>query len=386
MERATIVDRIHGASSGAPHRSFRVTDETRIPIVLLTGFLGAGKTTLLNRLLRHPEMSGTAVVINEYGEVGLDHHLVEQAEPDDIELIEGGCMCCTARGKLTDALMSLFVKAQRKQIPTIKRLIIETTGLAEPGPILQQINGSEQLAERFVLDSVVTLVDAVNGDATLTEIDIAQKQITAADRLLLTKTDLAEQASVDTLRAKLAAINPDAIIENVGPNGVEPGQLFSGARYRASAGAFRITGLLANADRIRLAAGPSLLAEGSDESQSPDAFQIQTFSLVFDEPLAPWRFFGWLDYLRSLCGSDLLRVKGILNIEGNPAPFVIHGVQNVFHPVEELKAWPSDDHRSRIVFITRGWGEETVKQIVGQLTGPEQPMDDAAIDAAWADA
>lgn len=362
--------------------------DTRIPVVLLTGFLGAGKTTLLNALLHRPDMSGTAVIINEYGEVGLDHHLVEQAEPDDVELIAGGCMCCTARGRLTDALMNLFAKAQRKQIPTIRRVIIETTGLAEPGPILQQFNLSEQVHERFVLDTVVTLIDAVNGETTVEQIDIAQKQITAADRLLITKSDLVSETRLAALRAHLAEINPDAEIDVVSKGLALPAQLFAGARYRPSAGRFRITGLLAKADTIRLSGegGASLLDSDDPDAAAPDAYAIQTFSLIIDEPLPPWRFFGWLDYLRSLCGTDLLRVKGILNIEGNPAPCVVHGVQNVFHPVEELSSWPSEDHRSRIVFITRGWGQETVKSTLAQLLGPEQPMGDAEIDAAWGNA
>ena len=172
-------------------------------------------------------------VINEFGDVGLDHHLVEQAEPDEVELIEGGCMCCTTRGRLAESLMSLFSKAQRKQIPSLKRVIIETTGLAEPGPILSQLLRAPQLAERFVLDSVVTLVDAANAATTVEQIDIAQKQIAGADVLLITKTDLVTPEVLEALRTKLLAMNPDADIHVPKKGAAKPDWLFTGGRRRA---------------------------------------------------------------------------------------------------------------------------------------------------------
>ncbi len=355
-----------------------LSTDTRIPMVLLTGFLGAGKTTLLNFLLRHPAMTGTAVVINEYGEVGLDHHLVEQAEPDDIELIEGGCMCCTTRGRLAESLMSLFTKAQRKQIPSLKRIIIETTGLAEPGPILNQLFNAPQLHERFVLDSVVTLVDAVNGAQTAEAIDIAQKQIAGADALLITKTDLVDADALDALKAQLRVMNPDAELYVPKKGAAQPDWLFTGGRRRPGAPGFGLSPLILKADSLRLApADPDLMSADADPwGDGPAWDEVQTFSLIVDAPLPAWKFFGWLDFLRSLAGNDLLRFKGIVNIEGQERPRVIHGVQTVLHPPEELERWPDEDRRTRIVFITRGWGQETVRNTLAYLkdTPDEAPL------------
>ena len=355
-----------------------LSTDTRIPMVLLTGFLGAGKTTLLNFLLRHPAMTGTAVVINEYGEVGLDHHLVEQAEPDDIELIEGGCMCCTTRGRLAESLMSLFTKAQRKQIPSLKRIIIETTGLAEPGPILNQLFNAPQLHERFVLDSVVTLVDAVNGAQTAEAIDIAQKQIAGADALLITKTDLVDADALDALKAQLRVMNPDAELYVPKKGAAQPDWLFTGGRRRPGAPGFGLSPLILKADSLRLApADPNLMSADADPwGDGPAWDEVQTFSLIVDAPLPAWKFFGWLDFLRSLAGNDLLRFKGIVNIEGQERPRVIHGVQTVLHPPEELERWPDEDRRTRIVFITRGWGQETVRNTLAYLkdTPDEAPL------------
>jgi len=360
-------------------------NDTRIPMVLLTGFLGAGKTTLLNALLRRPEMSGTAVVINEYGAVGLDHHLVQQAEPDEIELIEGGCMCCTTRGRLAESLMTLFTKAQRKQIPSLRRVIIETTGLAEPAPILNQLLRAPQLAERFVLDSVVTLVDAANAATTVEEIDIAQKQIVGADALLITKRDLVDDAAIDALRAKLLTMNPDADIHVPEKGTAEPGWLFTDGRRRPESAAFTLSSLVLNADAIRLAPVAADAADQADPwGDGPNWDDIQTFSLILDEPVPAWKLFGWLDFLRSLAGADLLRFKGIINLEGRDQPTVVHSVQNVLHPSEELAAWPSDDHRTRLVFITRGWGQETVRNTLAYLRDTPADIDAAQLDDAIA--
>ncbi len=351
--------------------------DTRIPMVLLTGFLGAGKTTLLNFLLRHPSMTGTAVVINEYGDVGLDHHLVEQAEPDEVELIEGGCMCCTSRGRLAEALMTLFTKAQRKQIPSLKRVIIETTGLAEPGPILSQILRAPQLAERFVLDSVVTLVDAANAGTTVEEIDIAQKQIASADALLITKSDLVDDAALAALREQLRGLNPDAEVYVPKKGAAQPDWLFTNGRRRPQSADFSLSPLILKADSIRLLPVTPGAPDSVDPwGDGPDWNDIQTFSLILDEPVAAWKLFGWLDFLRSLTGADLLRFKGIVNLQGQDKPTVLHGVQNLLHPAEELPAWPSDDHRTRLVFITRGWGQETVRNTLAYLqdTPNEDPL------------
>lgn len=319
-------------------------------------------------------MHGTAVVINEYGSVGVDHHLVESAQ-DDTELIADGCICCTASGQLAEALMSLFQRAQRRHFK-LRRVILETTGLAEPGPILRQLLSHPRLQERFVVDSVVTLVDAVNGSTTVDSHKIAVQQITGADRLIVTKTDLVDDAAAEQLELRLAQMNPDAVVERVLQGAARPEQLFSGAHRRAASG-LDFGNLFANADRLRFspttAQGPLV----ASREQKPGAQDIQTFSLILDQPIPPSTFYGWTDFLRSLCGPTLLRMKGLVNLQGQSVPTVVHGVQNVFHPARQLAEWPSDDHRTRLVFITRGWGQEVVGSTLAWLEAraPKQAAD-----------
>lgn len=343
--------------------------DSRLPVCVLTGFLGAGKSTLLNFVLRHPGMTGTAVVINEYGAVGIDHHLVESA-PDDTELVADGCICCTANGQLADALMSLFGRAQRRQF-ALRRVIVETTGLAEPGPILQQLLRHPQLAERFVIDSVVTLVDALNAPTTLDNLDIAVQQATGADRLLITKTDLVHEHDALALERRLAQMNPDATVERVINGAARPDQLFSGAHRRATSGE-DFGALFANVDRFRFTPGPSI-TKSPVMATAPADQDIQTFSLILDEPIPASTFYGWLSFLRQLCGPTLLRMKGIVNLEGLATPVVIHGVQKTFHPTRQLAAWPDEDRRTRLVFITRGWGQDVVGSTLDWLRSRRTP-------------
>lgn len=341
--------------------------DMRLPVCLLTGFLGAGKSTLLNFVLRHPQMQGTAVVINEYGSVGIDHHLVESA-PDDTALIANGCLCCTARGELAEALLGLFRRAQQHQVG-LRRIVIETTGLAEPAPILQQLLRHPQLAERFYIDSVVTVVDALNAADTLATHDIAVQQVTAADVLLLTKTDLVAGSAADDLERRLAAMNPDALRARIADGAAQAHHLFGGRHSRNTAGIDMGT-LFANVDQIRFT--PMQMPLGSLRAadtlaRTPGDQEIQTFSLIVDEPLAASTFFSWLDFLRALCGPTLLRLKGLVHIDGQAVPTVIHGVQRVFHPARQLDAWPDADRRTRLVFITRGWGLDVVASTLDYL-------------------
>ncbi|MGH8444659.1 MAG: CobW family GTP-binding protein [Solimonas sp.] len=342
----------------------------RIPVSVLTGFLGAGKSTLLNFLLRHPDMAGTAVVVNEYGEVGIDHHLIEIAR-DDLELIANGCLCCTARGEIVGALLSLHARAQQRGI-ALRRVIIETTGLAEPGPIVQQLLGHADLAALFAVDSVVTVVDARNVGSTLDEHDIAVRQVTAADQLLLSKTDLVDETAASALLRKLRAMNPEAGIEVLRHGAARPVQFFTGGRHDPASPRYQPGPLLAVADAIRftpLADGPARgLLRGS--GVTPREQDIQTFSLILDEALSECRLIGWLAFMRTLCGPTLLRVKGLLQIEGRPGPTVVHGVQQAFHPLAQLAAWPDADHRSRLVFITRGWGQDVIASALAYLRAP----------------
>ncbi|WP_421993203.1 CobW family GTP-binding protein [Roseococcus sp.] len=307
-----------------------------VPVTLLTGFLGAGKTTLLNRLLRQPAMAQTAVLINEFGEIGLDHLLVERLDEDTV-LLASGCLCCTIRGDLSRALRDL---AERPQ--PISRVVIETTGLADPAPILQTLMSDPWLIRQYRLDGVVTLVDAVHGMATLDAQPEALRQAAVADRIVLTKTDLAAPAEVAVLRDRLAALNPVAPILD---GEVEAAALLD-------AGPFSAEGKLPDIAGWVEAAGHRHHHHHHDVNRH-DA-RIRATCLRFTEPL-PWE--GLASYLEMLAitqGQHVLRMKAILNLRGQPAPVVMHGVQHSFHPPQLLEAWPEgDDRSSRIVFILR---------------------------------
>lgn len=335
-----------------------MSDGARLPVAVLTGFLGAGKTTLLNFLLRHPAMSGTAVVINEYGDVGLDHHLV-QAAPEDVELVEGGCLCCTVRGRLGSALLHLVMRSRDGALPPIRRIIIETTGVAEPGPIVQELLNVPELAERFSLAGVTTVVDAVNLAHSLDTLALARAQVAAADQLLVSKPDLVADDALPALEARLRRLNPDAPIAAIRQGGARPDHLFNARRDIAATPTLRW-----------MAAAPAVQFRPlREDTPTPADDAIDSFSVIVGQPLPEWRLMGWLSFLRGLAGPDLLRVKGLLNIEGRDTPLAIHAVQSVFHDPQPLDAWPDDDRRTRLVFITQGWGRETVTSTLNYLLG-----------------
>jgi G3E family GTPase len=312
-----------------------------IPVTVLTGFLGAGKTTLLNRLLKHPDMAGSAVLINEFGEIGLDHLLVENLDEDTV-LLNAGCLCCTIRGDLQRALRDLALKAEAGH--DIRRVLIETTGLADPAPILQTLMSDPVALRSFRLDGVVTVVDAMLGAATLDAQIEAVKQAAVADRLILSKTDIASADQVSELEARLNALNPGAPIRRVVAGDVAPDFLFG-------------AGLFDTASKIADVA-PWLAAEAAHHHHHHDPnrhdARIQAFGLTFADPL-PWEgLASWLEMLAITRGASILRMKAILNLVGEDRPVVLHGVQHVFHPPERLAAWPAGhDRQSRIVFILR---------------------------------
>jgi G3E family GTPase len=302
---------------------------------LITGFLGSGKTTLLNRLLRHPGMGETAVIVNEFGEIGLDHLLIETAL-DNAVLLKSGCLCCTLRGDLVDTLTSLFERRRRAEVPAFRRVLIETTGLADPAPIVHALMADPGVTPHYRLDHVITTVDAVNALRQLAEHYESAKQAAVADRLLLTKTDLASAGDIAAVIARLQALNAAAPILRVVDGAIEPDALFGAA--------------IAGRDPQALEAVPD---DHTHETGGSHHHGIASFCLVRDEPL-PWLPFArWLESLASLRASDLLRVKGIVHVRGRSKPLVIHVVQHVLHPPRELQSWPDDDRRSRIVFITR---------------------------------
>jgi G3E family GTPase len=332
-----------------------------VPVTLLTGFLGAGKTTLMNRLLRHPGLADTAVLVNEFGEVGLDHLLVEALDEDAV-LLNAGCLCCTVRGDLVRALRDLSARIEAGQ--PVRRVVVETTGLADPAPILQTLMSDPVVLRRFRLDGVVTLVDAVAGMATLDAQPEAVKQAAVADRLVVTKTDLAAPEAASALRAPLRALNPGAPLLEARHGEVEPGALLDCSLFDATRKHPDVARWLdaeAWAARDREAHDGHGHDRHHHDPNRHDA-RIQAFCLTFDEPL-PWDDLAtWLEVLAMTRGEGVLRIKGLLNLEGEDRPVAIHGVQHLFHPPARLAAWSEgDDRRSRIVFILRDIGRETVE-------------------------
>ncbi len=337
----------------------------RIPVSVLTGFLGSGKTTVLNRLVRNPEMARALVIINEFGEIGLDHELVESAN-DDMVLLQSGCMCCTVRSDLIDALEGMRHKAEQGDIPQFDRVVIETTGLADPAPILQGFISDPGLAQHFVLDGVTTTVDAVSGSATLDRHIEAVKQAAVADRLLLTKTDLAERAQAAALEARLRQLNPAAPVVRTLPDSVIGPDLLFGAGLYDPSGKSRDVRRWLEAEKY-LVSGAS---HGHDHGHGHDHHgeahahrhahedvnrhddHIRAVYLVFDDPIPGEVLDRWLGALLQFKGPDLLRFKAIVNVAELPGPLILHGVQHVIHPPTMLKSWPGEDRRTRMVFIT----------------------------------
>ncbi len=342
-----------------------------LPVSVLTGFLGSGKTTVLRYLLGHAAMDETAVIVNEFGEIGLDHLLVEKAEEDTV-LLNSGCLCCTVRGDLIDTLRQLFKKRVRREVPPFQRLMIETTGLADPAPILHTLMNDPMLVTRFRLDGVIATVDAVNGGATLGRHQEAVKQAAVADRLLITKTDLAAADAAKALGARLRRLNPAAPILPVVQGEVAPDRLFGAGLYNPET---------KSPDVRRW-----LKAEAYDGTQSHDHHghrhdvnrhddRIRAFCVSTDRPLNWDRFNSWIEMLITCHGADILRVKGILDVEDLERPMVIHGVQHLFHPPALLDAWPDGERLSRLVFITRGLDREMFEHtlrafIEGGARGP----------------
>jgi G3E family GTPase len=318
------------------------------PVVLLTGFLGSGKTTLLGRLLKDPALGDTAVLINEFGEVGLDHHLIERID-ETMVLLSSGCLCCTVRGELSDAIKALHSRRARGEIPPFRRVVIESTGLADPLPVIATITADPVLKHHFRMGSVVTTVDAVNGCDQLARQPESVNQSAVADRLVLTKTDLAAPAAVTAVVEALRALNPDAPLHDAVAETLEAATLLS-----------ERPALTVTLDGLRCAAAPSF-TPGSTASAHGDA--VASFALVFDAAL-DWTLFGlWLTMLLNRHGSAVLRVKGLLNLEGADTPVAIHGVQQLVHVPTHLPAWPDpQDRRSRLVFITRGLAPERIER------------------------
>ena len=323
-----------------------------IPVSIITGFLGSGKTTLVNKLLKRPEMNRVAVVVNELGEIGVDNDLVEVSS-EQMMLLNNGCLCCVLRGDLQETLRDLFLKRRNGEIIDFDRVVIETTGLADPAPVMQTLITDTLLLEQYRLDCVVTLVDAVNAPGQLKQFTEPVKQIALADRLVVTKSDLVSESQLQELTARLDELNPRAPVR-VALNGeIDLAFLVDVGLRRTSARLEEIERWLGDDDADHDREGH---AHRHDE-------HVKTFVLRFEQPM-PWAaFVQCMELLTALRGPDLLRVKGLVNVEGKPGPMVVQGVQHLFHPPLELAAWPGDDRGTRLVFITRGITRETVAQL-----------------------
>ena len=341
-----------------------------IEVSLLTGFLGSGKTTLLNRLLRHPDMSETAVLINEFGDIGIDHELVEQVDETMIELTTG-CLCCAVQGDLTRALRELFLRRVKGDCPPFRRVLIETTGLADPAPILHTLINDPVIATRYFLDGVISTVDAVHGLGQLDCYEECRKQAAVADRIVITKSDLADADAVTALEQRIATLNPGAPRHRAVMGEIEPDALFGCGLYNPSGKSFDVQNWL------RAEAFPQDHDHADHDHRRHDG-GIDSFCMIYDEPVDWAAFAAWIQTLITHRGENLLRIKGIMNIAGEDAPIAIHGIQHMFHPPVRLPAWPTDDRRSRVVFITHKIDRHEIEASLDALQQAAKETSDGA--------
>jgi G3E family GTPase len=336
------------------------------PVTLLTGYLGSGKTTLLNQLLRSPALRDTAVLINEYGEVAIDH-LLTRSVSGNITVLANGCVCCSVAGEMVSALRDLYFKRAKGEVPHFSRVIIETTGLADPAPIMHTLIEMPLVAARYTLSGVVTTVDATYGEAQLNANEEAVKQAAVADRIVLTKVDLASSETIAKLKTRLNNLNPGATIVESVMGDVDAAALFNTGVYQTKQKTLDVNKWL-NAEAYRQVNVNQTLPQLSTASAKPNRprhdERINAFCVRYDEPIDWDSLINVLEMMQSLRGAQMLRVKGIVNVAGASRPRVIHVVEHTIYPAANLVAWPDNDLSTRLVFIVRDLDEAF---IVGSL-------------------
>jgi G3E family GTPase len=341
-----------------------------VPVSILTGFLGAGKTTLLNRLIGDPWLSDAALIINEFGDVGIDHLLVESSSDGVIELSDG-CLCCTVRGELVDTLADLMDRMQTGRIRPFSRVVIETTGLADPVPVMQSVIGHPALGQSYRLEGLVTVVDAVNGLATLENHDEARRQVAVADTLVLSKTALAGDGTA--LRSRLEALNPLARVVNSDDPGLSAQSLFNTGAYDPVARSLDVARWLSSAEdeHAHSHEGHHHHGHGHGHDVNRHDQHIRADSLVFERAISPEALAMFLDLLRSAHGPNLLRMKGIIKLADDPSrPLVLHAVQALMSEPVRLRAWPEGaKQETRLVVITRDMPEGFVAELFSSFAG-----------------
>ncbi len=352
------------------------TTQNRLPVSILTGFLGSGKTTLLSNLIRHKAMDKVAVIINEFGEIGIDDALVVESNEDTV-LLNSGCLCCTVRGDLVETMQRLFAERSDGKIPKFQRLVVETTGLADPAPILHTMMADPFLVTRYRLDGVITVVDAHHAMEQFDKQFESVKQAAVADRIVLSKIDVTDVETVDNVKQRLGTLNPAAPIIEVSHGQADPDALFNAGLYNPLTKSTDVSKWLKE-EAYRDTEGH--VYHRHDDHAHEDSHRrdgkhkhditrhddhIRSFAIYFDQPLKWGKIAGSLDMLSQTHGANILRIKGLLNVvEIDDQPVVVHAVQHMFHPPAKIDAWPNDDRRSRLVFIVKDLDEDTIRNVL----------------------